>query len=267
MESEPNKCEQIVFLQSLVNGLSKLGVAPVTAYSELVDIICDVTIEILSLRSLSLSFIQLKKREVHVVRQCVFSYLTSEGEKTHLSSLQRTCPDIYYKLDDDNITCDVARSGELTVMDRFCKEKLDHRFDNKTTWGSKLAIFIPCYLPPDNETNIVLGTGCERKHWGELKWKIDQCQPLFERLSILMRYFQEEVSPGGLTELEIEVVKLMVSDGMRVRDIAETLHRSQRTIEGWISNIYDKLNIRTPAQLGLQAAHLNIVANQGRFVT
>ena len=48
--------------------------------------------------------------------------------------------------------------------------------------------------------------------------------------------------PGGLTEREVEVVRL-IAQGKTNRDIAEELVLSQRTVQRHIANLYRKINV------------------------
>jgi len=52
--------------------------------------------------------------------------------------------------------------------------------------------------------------------------------------------------PGGLSEREIEVLRLLAA-GLTNRAIAEALTISERTVDRHVSNIYTKLDISTRA--------------------
>ena len=70
--------------------------------------------------------------------------------------------------------------------------------------------------------------------------------PLEERvLSLQQRVSQLAkplLYPGGLTEREVEVVRL-IAQGKTNRDIAEELVLSQRTVQRHIANLYRKINV------------------------
>lgn len=65
--------------------------------------------------------------------------------------------------------------------------------------------------------------------------------------------FEGLLARGGLTPRETEVVWL-AAKGMRAREIAERLFRSERTIEGHLQRAYEKLGVRSHLELILRAA-------------
>ena len=75
--------------------------------------------------------------------------------------------------------------------------------------------------------------------------------PLEERVLSLQqrasRLAKPLISPGGLTEREVEVVRL-IAQGKTNRDIAEELVLSQRTVQRHIANLYRKLNVHNRAE-------------------
>jgi DNA-binding CsgD family transcriptional regulator len=68
-----------------------------------------------------------------------------------------------------------------------------------------------------------------------------------------------QTNPAGLTSRELEVLEL-VAEGLRNAEIAERLVVSPRTVDHHVSTILRKLDVRTRAQAGAEAARLGIAA-------
>ena len=58
----------------------------------------------------------------------------------------------------------------------------------------------------------------------------------------------KQVCPHKLTDLEMQILK-RVCDGLTSTEIAEKIHKSSRTVEKYISDIYKKFNVPNKAQL------------------
>lgn len=91
------------------------------------------------------------------------------------------------------------------------------------------------------------------------------CDQLIEHLACyayriygLNRYVNKDAAPGvsianlsqqyALTPRETDVLRLL-SDGYSTKDICETLFLAETTVKKHLSSIYDKMNIRSKAQL------------------
>jgi DNA-binding CsgD family transcriptional regulator len=65
-------------------------------------------------------------------------------------------------------------------------------------------------------------------------------------------------NPAGLTARELEVLAL-VADGLRNAEIATRLVVSPRTVDHHVASIFRKLDVRTRAQAGAEAARRGLV--------
>lgn len=71
---------------------------------------------------------------------------------------------------------------------------------------------------------------------------------IVEKKAIFDALLQENTSPDALTEREAEIARL-AADGMRNKEIAETLCISEYTVKNHLSVIYQKLNIDRRSKL------------------
>jgi NarL family two-component system response regulator YdfI len=63
-----------------------------------------------------------------------------------------------------------------------------------------------------------------------------------------LREGKKKSKSGVLTDRELEVIQL-IADGLTTKDMAARLNIGDRTVEFYVSNIYDKLGVNTRASI------------------
>jgi two-component system, NarL family, response regulator LiaR len=94
-------------------------------------------------------------------------------------------------------------------------------------------------------------------HRGEARLHPDITRKLMEQVS-LARSFPQETRLDGLTQRELEVIRL-VAMGRNNREIAQELFISEKTVKTHISNILGKLNLDHRTQLAIYAIKNKLV--------
>jgi signal transduction histidine kinase len=91
---------------------------------------------------------------------------------------------IEYDLDDDNVTAEVARTGELTIIGGFDR-RFDQRIDRPET-SDKTSYFIP--IVHNGHPIAVLATGSEHSELDEMLRQIKLLGPFFDLVAIALHH-------------------------------------------------------------------------------
>ena len=90
-----------------------------------------------------------------------------------------------YDLDDANITAEVARTGQLAVIEEF-DERFDERVDTTNRCRGKASFFIP--VKYQDRVLAVLATGCQLDQKEEMLRRIDAMSPLVDQTAIALEH-------------------------------------------------------------------------------
>ena len=92
---------------------------------------------------------------------------------------------LVYGLDDDNITAQVARTGQMQVIEEW-DERLDPRFDTPDSRRGQVAYFIP--VRHGERVLAVVGTGSQIGEKEEVLRRIEAMQPLLDQVAISLEH-------------------------------------------------------------------------------
>jgi DNA-binding NarL/FixJ family response regulator len=81
-----------------------------------------------------------------------------------------------------------------------------------------------------------------------------------EKIRIVLEGLRGEDSIAGLTEREIEVLRL-TANGLSKRQMAQRLNLSEKTIDSHVTHIYEKIHVSTRAAAALFAVQHNLLSN------
>jgi DNA-binding NarL/FixJ family response regulator len=91
-------------------------------------------------------------------------------------------------------------------------------------------------------------------HAGEAVLHPTIAQKVFSRLGFNSRQTRATVEEAGLSEREMEILKL-AARGMSNQDIASQLYLSRRTVQAHMGNIFRKMDVGSRTEAVLQALH------------
>lgn len=136
---------------------------------------------------------------------------------------------ISYDLDDDNITAQVARSGEMTIIDDGEDNRLDKRVDKSPeawTEDRKVAYFIP--VKQGDRVLAVLSTASTGGEKEDVLHKIEAMEPLLDQLAIALnhaRLYQESQALNEDLERKVrereEAEEALMESEVRYRGLFE----------------------------------------------
>ena len=90
-----------------------------------------------------------------------------------------------YGLDDDNITAQVARTGQMEIIEEW-SDKLDARVDGPKEMRGKVSYFIPAKI--GDQVLAVLATGSTMEDKAATLARIDTMQPLLGQIAVALEH-------------------------------------------------------------------------------
>jgi PAS domain S-box-containing protein len=92
---------------------------------------------------------------------------------------------VSYSLEDDNITAQVARTGEMRVVEGW-DERFDRRFSRSEDRQGKVSYFIP--VKQGGRVLAVLATGSQAEEKEETLHRIEVMRPLLDQIAIALEH-------------------------------------------------------------------------------
>ena len=92
-----------------------------------------------------------------------------------------------YRLSDDNITAEVARTGQMKIVEEW-DDRFDARIDTRETRRGKVSYFIP--VKQRKRVVAVLATGSEREEKEDVMGRIEAMYPLIDQMAIALEHAQ-----------------------------------------------------------------------------
>ena len=92
-----------------------------------------------------------------------------------------------YRLSDDNITAEVARTGQMKIVEEW-DDRFDARIDTRETRRGKVSYFIP--VKQRKRVVAVLATGSEREEKEDVMGRIEAMYPLINQMAIALEHAQ-----------------------------------------------------------------------------
>ena len=137
-------------------------------------------------RSLMVALVDEANHTVEVVRNFMCQ-TNAEGERIPGTVIEPTqnLKGISYHLNDDNITAEAARSGQMQILEEW-DERLDRRVDDPDNFPTKISYFIP--VQRGGRVLAVLSTGSDPEAKEEMLHRIDVMQPLLNEVGIALEH-------------------------------------------------------------------------------
>jgi len=210
------------------------------ALDEILDNLAWLVIEAGIFRSLMVALVHELTRTVEVVRNYVCTSDSSDGVERAPGSFirvsdrgtlspngriaisDRKTTNIIYSLEDDNITAEVARTGQMQVIEGW-SEKFDEGAGDPEGRRNQVAYFIP--VKQRNRVLAVLATGSEAEDKEEILRRIEVMQPLLDQVAIALNHARlfAQVREGRQRLRELSRRLVAVQEDER-RAIARELH-------------------------------------------
>lgn len=130
-------------------------------------------------RSLMVALVDHSTNTVRVVRSVNRENINERGEIDHKSDALG----ITYSLDDDNITAEVARTGEMQIIEEWDK-RFDEKVDTPQKRQGKASYFIP--VSRNNQTVAVLATGSDLAAKNATLQRVEKLGPLLDQIVIAL---------------------------------------------------------------------------------
>ena len=148
----------------------------------ILDTLCRQIIQAGIFRGVMIALVDRTRHKVRVAR----SFNRTRDETGAWQPLQASSSvvGIEYDLDDDNVTAEVARTGELTVIGGW-DQRFDSRF-NKKQMEDKTSYFIP--IVHDGHPVAVLATGSPPADQDEMLRQIEILGPFFDLVAISLHH-------------------------------------------------------------------------------
>ena len=199
---------------------------------QILDRVSEEIIRLGIFRSLMVALVDESSHQVKVVRSMTYTRLKdgriSSESKLVYSNLSNVVG-ISYGLDDDNVTAQVARSGEMIVIDDVEDNRLDRRVDSSPeTWTKdrKVAYFIP--VKQGDRVLAVLATASTGNEKEDVLHKIEAMEPLLDQLVIALnhsRLYQESQALNEDLERKVkereEAEEALMESEVRYRGLFE----------------------------------------------
>ena len=177
-------------------------------------------------RSVMIALVHEESRIVEVVRSLIHSRVGEDGVVAPDSILRpnEEILGITYSLDDDNVAAQVARTGDMQVIDAWTDLRLDRRVDDSPgQWEDKVAYFIP--VKREDRVLAVLATGSTHAGEDEMRHRIAVMRPLLDQVAIALEHARlyRETREHARTlselnrELEIEMAERQRTEQELVR--------------------------------------------------
>ena len=202
----------------LIDALTEVGqrVLETLDLDDVLDILSRQIVEAGIFRSIMVALVGQQAQEVEVVRALRFT--VDANKKVTFVAPDAQVIGTRYRLDDENVTAQVARTGERFVIDTFEDLRLDRRYDNNPdVWRGKVAYFIP--VKRGEKVLAVLATGSTMAEKADTLRRIDVLQPLLDQFGIALEnaclYRELNLSKQDLAESEARFRQLTT----HIRDV------------------------------------------------
>jgi len=248
----------------LLTAFHQMGKIMLSALDEeqIIDHLAEQIIKIGIFRSLMVALVHEKARQVEVVRNYV---CVVDGEVTPGGAIQandgvteqeegpqvvtdRRITGTTYDLNDNNVTAEVARHGQMQVIGGW-SDKFDDRAGTPEDRDGQVAFFIP--VKRDKQVLAVLATGSRAEEQEEVLRRIEVMQPLLDQMAIalvharLYREIREENVQRQKIEQELRTESHLngFTNDIRIRIAAMAQPAELSDIIGEISDQISKLGI------------------------
>ncbi len=151
---------------------------------DLNEVLDKISVEIIEsgiFRSLMVALVDHKNHKVNVVRSIARHHVDGQPQPRFRSDVIG----IQYDLNDENITAEVARTGELKMIEEWDK-RFDKRFNSPEKDKGKVSFFIP--VKHGDKIMAVLATGCQMADKEITKYRIDHLDPLLNQVAIALEH-------------------------------------------------------------------------------
>lgn len=203
-------------------------------------------------RSLMIAIVDQDRHRVEVVRsfsskyengQWLYGTIQKHGSVSSVVGLS-------YDLDDDNITAQVARLGQMRVIEEW-DDNFDRRVDDPDDFADRVSYFIP--VKKGEEVLAVLATGSEFKDREALLQRIESMQPFLDQLALAIEHARLYRALEGERE-RLAVTLASIGEGVVATDTAGRvilLNKVAETYSGWTQE--EAIGENLSAVLGLHS--------------
>lgn len=138
-------------------------------------------------RSLMIALVDEKNHSVQVM--CGFGNRYVDGNPVPYTAVKSTqdLSSLIYDLDDENITAEVARSGQMQVVEEW-DDRFDSKLSDREARRGHAAYFIP--VKKGERVLGVLATGSSLEDKDQILQTIDTMEPLFNQVAIALEHAQ-----------------------------------------------------------------------------
>ena len=134
-------------------------------------------------RSLMVALVRHDMQIVEVVRNIVSTDVDLPPDKWTKSDIVG----LWYDLDDGNITAEVARTGDLQIIEEW-DDRFDPDIEGPAARRGKVSYFIP--VKQNGRTLAVLATGSTIEEKTEIMRRIDLLEPFFDQIATALEHAQ-----------------------------------------------------------------------------
>ena len=155
---------------------------------------------------------------------------------------------VRYTLDEDDVSCECARTGEMVMIDSVADSRLNPDVERTQVWEDKIAYFVPLKGRASAKITGVVGLASRSAIKGTMLERIAYLDPLWKSVAVVCEWvIQVRTRSGGqLTDREEQVASL-IAKGLTAKEIGTALNISSRTVETYRRRILKKLNLTTTA--------------------
>ena len=215
--------------ERLLNAFQRIGQVTLASLDmeQIVDRLAQELVRAGIFRSLMVALVDNDTRSVEVVR--TFRCQMDENEVPIPGSVIERTQDLKglrYGLDDENITAEVARTGQMQVVDGW-DERFDSRVDDPGE-PTKVSYFIP--VQRGDEVLAVLATGSVPAAKEEMLARVDAMQPLLNEVGIALEHARlYQTAQQALAEVQ-KLKNRLQSENVYLRDEIKHVHNFEAII-------------------------------------
>ncbi|MCK5329399.1 MAG: PAS domain S-box protein, partial [Candidatus Latescibacteria bacterium] len=182
--SETN--ENLEEKERLLSAFSQIGQVVLSSLEldQMLDALGSQILEAGIFPSLMIALVEEESRSVEVVR----NMNRLHGATIRTSNIRTSDYDVTglrYDLDENNITAEVAHTGEIQVIEGW-DERFDQRFDRPENHVGRVAYFIP--VKTKNQVLAVLATGSHIEEKEAMLRQIEVMRPLLDEVAIALEH-------------------------------------------------------------------------------
>ncbi len=178
---------------------------------QVLDNLAKRVVEVGIFRSLMVALVDESAHSVKVVRS--LTRHTKEGDLLPFPRpSERKVVGLQYDLNDDNITAEVARTGEMQIIEEW-DDRFDARFDRPERRRGQASYFIP--VKQGDRILAVLATGSKIEEKEEVLHQIEVMQPFLNQVAIALEHARLH------SEVRKSAAQLKTANEQLQREIAE----------------------------------------------